>query len=82
MAIASAKKTHWSDFLSSAPPQSLWTAKRFVFGLAPRMFQDLPRASDPAELGQTLLHVLFPPKPPNPQTPTSPASPPHTLRGL
>jgi len=31
-AIASAKKEHWSDFLSSATPHSLWTAKRFAFG--------------------------------------------------
>jgi len=34
-AIASAKKAHWSDFLSSATPWSLWTAKRFAFGCLP-----------------------------------------------
>ena len=65
-AIASAKKAHWSDFLSSATPHSLWTAKRFVFGLPPQRFPDLPEASDPAEVAETLLHYFFPPKPPPP----------------
>jgi len=65
-AIASAKKTHWSDFLSSATPRSLWTAKRFAFGRTPQRFPDLPGASDPAEVAETLLDHLFPPKPPPP----------------
>ena len=65
-AIASAKKSHWSDFLSSATPRSLWTAKRFVFGRPPQRFPDLPGASDPAEVAETLLHHFFPPKPPPP----------------
>jgi len=34
-AIASAKKEHSSDFLSSATPGSIWTAKRFAFGHPP-----------------------------------------------
>jgi len=60
-AIASAKKTHWSDLLSSATLHSLWTAKRLVFGRLPQRFPDLPEASDPAEVAETLLHHLFPP---------------------
>jgi len=65
-AIASAKKTHWSDFLSSATPHSLWTAKRFPFGCPPQRFPELPGASDPAEVAETLLHHFFPSKPPPP----------------
>jgi len=65
-AIASAKKTHWSDFLSSATPRSIWTAKRFTFGRPPQRFPDLPGASDPAELAETLLNHFFPSKPPPP----------------
>jgi len=64
--IASAKKTHWSDFLSSATPCSLWTAKRFAFGRPPQRFPDLPGASDPAEVAETLLDHFFPSKPPPP----------------
>jgi len=65
-AIASANKTHWSDFLSSATPRSLWTAKRFAFGRPPQRFPDLPGASDPAEGAETLLEHFFPSKPPPP----------------
>ena len=62
-AIASAKKTHWSDFLSSATPHSLWTVKRLAFGCPPHRFPDLPGASDPTDVVETLLHHFFPPKP-------------------
>jgi len=65
-AIASAKKAHWSDFLSSATPHSLWTAKRFAFGRPPQRFPDLPGASNPAEVAETLLDHFFPSKPPPP----------------
>jgi len=64
--IALAKKAHWSDFLSSATPRSLWTAKRFAFGRPPQRFPDLPGASNPAEVAETLLHHFFPSKPPPP----------------
>jgi len=65
-AMASAKKTHWSDFLSSATPRSLWTAKRFAFGHPPQRFPDLPGASSPAEVAETLLDHFSPSKPPPP----------------
>ena len=65
-AVASAKKAHWSDFLSSATPHSLWTAKRFAFGRPPQKIPDLPWASDPAEVAETLLQQSFPTKPPPP----------------
>ena len=65
-AIGSAKKTHWSDFLSSATPRSLWTAKRFAFGRPLQRFPDLPGASDPAEVAEMLLDYFFPSKPPPP----------------
>jgi len=86
-AMASAKKGHWSDFLSSATPQSLWTAKRFAFGRPPQRFPDLPGTSDPAEVAETLLHHLFPPKPPPPPCSASrtmrtiPPSPPRRYLG-
>jgi len=66
-AIASAKKTHWSDFRSSGTPRFLWMAKRFAFGCPPQRFPDLPGASDPAEVAETLLHHFFPSKPPPPR---------------
>jgi len=65
-AIASAKKAHWSDFLFSATPRSVWTAKRFAFGRPPQRFPDLPGASNPAEVAETLLDHFFPSKPPSP----------------
>jgi len=65
-AIASAKKTHWSDFLSSATPRSIRTAKRFACGHPPQRFPDLPGASDPAEVAETLLDHFFPSKSPPP----------------
>ena len=66
-AIASAKKTDWSDLLSSATPRSLWMAKRFAFGRPPQRFPDLPGASDPAEVAEKLLDQLVPSKPPPPR---------------
>jgi len=65
-AMASAKKAHWSDFLASATPRSLWTAKRFAFGHPPQRFPDLPGASDPAKAAETLLDHFIPSKPPPP----------------
>jgi len=65
-AISSAKKTHWSDFLSSATPRSLWTAKRVAFGRPPQWFPDLRGASDQAEIAETLLDHSFPSKSPPP----------------
>ena len=65
-AIALAKKTHWSDFLSSATPHSFWRATRFGFGHPPQWFPNFPGATDPAEVAETLLHHFFPPKPPPP----------------
>ena len=62
-AIASDKKIHWSDFLSSATPRSLWTAKRLALGRPPQRFPDLPGASDPAEVAETLLDRFFSSKP-------------------
>ena len=34
-AISKAKRAHWSSFLDSATPQTVWTAKRFAVGLPP-----------------------------------------------
>jgi len=65
--IASAKKTHLSDLLSSATPHSHWTAKRFAFGRPPQRFPDLPAASNPAKVAETLLAHFFPSKSPPPQ---------------
>ena len=65
-AIASAKRTHSSDFLSSATPRSLWTVKRVAFGRPPQRFPDLPGDSDPAEIAETLVGHFFPCKPPPP----------------
>jgi len=65
-AIVSAKKAHCSEFLSLATPHSLWTAKRFAFGRPAQRFLDLPGASDPTEVAETLLDHFFPHKPPPP----------------
>jgi len=66
MAIAWAKKRHWSDFLSTATPRSIRTAKRFAFGRPPQRFPDLPGSSDPAWVAEMLLGHFFPSKPPPP----------------
>jgi len=65
-AIAVAKRTHWSDLLSSATPRSVWTAKRLAFGRPPQTFLELPGASDRAEVAETLLDHFFTSKPPPP----------------
>jgi len=65
-AIASAHKAHWLDFLSSATPRSVWTAKGFAFGRPPQRFPALPGASNLAEVAETLLDHFFPSKYPPP----------------
>ena len=69
--MASAKKTHWSDFLSSATPHSHWTAKGLALSCSPQRFPDLPGASDPAQVAETLLQHLFPPNGHPPRTSAS-----------
>jgi len=46
-AIKAAKNKHWSSLLLNATPQSLWTAKRFVYGRTPPRFPTLPGAETP-----------------------------------
>jgi len=66
-AIVSSKKTQWSDFLSSATPHSVWTAKRFAFGHPPQHFPALPEANSTTQVPEALLVHFFPPRfPPAP----------------
>jgi len=60
-AIKAAKSKHWSSFLLTATPQSLWTAKRFAYGLAQRRFPSLPGAETPQQMNSVLLEDFFPP---------------------
>ena len=62
-AIKKAKRAHWSSFLASAPPQTVWTAKKLAVGRPPPPFPELPGASTPPELNQALLDHLFPGEP-------------------
>jgi len=71
-AIKAAKNKHWSSFLLTATPQSLWTAKRFIYGRAQPRFPSLPGAETPQQMNEVLLDHFFPPK--------EPFSPPPRLR--
>ena len=71
-AIKAAKNKHWSSFLLTATPQSLWTAKRFAYGGAQPRFPSLPGAETPLQMNNVLLDHFFPPK--------EPFSPPPRLR--
>ena len=63
-AIKAAKNKHWSSFLLTATPQSLWTAKRFAYGRAQPRFPSLPGAETPVQMNTVLLDHFFPPKEP------------------
>ena len=71
-AIKAAKNKHWSSFLMTATPQSLWTAKRFAYGRAQPRFPSLPGAETPQQMNSVLLDHFFPLK--------EPFSPPPRLR--
>jgi len=66
------KNKHWSSFLLTATPQSLWTAKRFAYRRAQPCFPSLPGAETPQQMNDVLLDHFFPPK--------EPFSPPPMLR--
>jgi len=70
-AIKAAKNKHWSSFLLTATPQSLWTSKRFGYGRAQPPFPSLRGAETPQQMNNVLLEH-FPPK--------EPFSPPPRLR--
>jgi len=62
-AIKKAKRDHWSSFLASASPQTVWTAQKLAVGCLPPRFLQLPRASTPPELNRALLDHFFPGEP-------------------
>jgi len=62
-AIKKARRAHWSSFLASATPQTVWTAKRLAVGRPPPGFPELPGASTPTELNKALLDHFFPGQP-------------------
>jgi len=62
-AIKKAKRDHWSSFLASATPQTVWTAKKLAVGRPPPRFPGLPGASTPPELNKALLDHFFPGEP-------------------
>jgi len=64
-AIKKAKRDHWSSFLASATPQTVWTAKKLAFGCPLPRFPELAGASTPPELNKALLDHFFPGEPPN-----------------
>jgi len=59
-AIKKAKRDHWSSFLATATPQTVWTAKRFAVGRPPPRFPELPGATTLMELNKALLNHFFP----------------------
>jgi len=71
-AIKATKNKHWSSFLLTATPQSLWTAKRFAYGHAQPRFPSLPGAVTSQQMNSVLLDHFFPTK--------EPFSPPPRLR--
>jgi len=70
-AIKAAKNKHWSSFLLTATPQSLWTAKRFAYRRAQPRFPSLPGAETPLQINNVLLDHFFPPKEPFSRRPGS-----------
>jgi len=58
-AIKTAKNKHWSSFLLSATPQTLWTAKKFAYGRAPPRFPSLPGAETSQQMNEVLLTHFF-----------------------
>jgi len=58
-AIKTAKNKHWSCFLLSATPQTLYRAKKFAYGQAPTRFPSLPGAETPQQMNEVLLNHLF-----------------------
>jgi len=62
-AIKKANRDHWSSFLASATPQTVWTAKKLAVGCTPPGFPELPGASIQPELNQALLNHFFPGEP-------------------
>ena len=62
-AIKKAKRDHWSSFLASATPQTVWTAKRLAVGSPPLRFPELPAASTLSELNQAPLNHFVPGEP-------------------
>jgi len=65
-AIKKAKRDHWSSFLATATPQTVWTAKKFAVGRPPPRFPELPGATTPLELNKALLNHFFPGEPARP----------------
>ena len=63
-AIKAAKNKHWSSFLLTATPQSLWTATRFAYGHAQPRCPSLPGAETPQQMNNVLLDHFFPSKEP------------------
>jgi len=61
--IKKAKRDHWSSFLASATPQTVWTAKKLAVGRPPPRFPELPGASTPSEHNKALLNHFFPSEP-------------------
>ena len=59
-AIKKAKRDHWSVFLATATPQTVWTAKKFAVGRPPPRFPELLGATTPPELNRALLDHFFP----------------------
>lgn len=58
-----AKRDHWSSFLASATPQTVWTVKEFAVGRLPPHFRELPGASTQPKLNKALLDHFFPGEP-------------------
>jgi len=63
-ALKAAKNKHWSSFLLTATPQSLWTAKRFAYGCVQPCFPSLPGAETRQHMNEVLLDYFFPPEEP------------------
>jgi len=63
-AIKAAKNKHWSSFLLTATPQSLWTAKEFAYGRAQPRFPSLLGAETPQQMKRSSSTTSSLPKSP------------------
>jgi len=68
-AIKKAKFAHWSTYLSSLTPSSVWEARKLASGRQASRFPSFPDQDTPEGINKALLSHFFPSTPPPANTP-------------
>jgi len=69
--IKKAKFTHWSTYLSSLSPSSVWEARKLASGRQSSRFPSFPDQDTPEGINKALLSHFFPSTPPPTNPPLS-----------